>query len=171
MTLFAKPGAPVVINSVADWIDDKFYSTVTMDNGGLALKVAPRALPAFGEEPGNLRQEFHRWPDVLNWYANRPNDLGRRHEVLAELRSGERRMTRMLAQTITMGLKIRQRDADAVVDMIALTRFGDTDSEWALANLIDAAVELAADEHERLAQAWADAARERRWSVAAGPPL
>lgn len=164
MTITLGNGSTV---ELADWIDDKVYSTVTI-NGSSAHH---RPLPQFGEFPGDRGQDRYRWPDILHWYGNRPNDPARRHEIIDELRCGSRYMTRMLAQTIVLGLAVPPGDRAALVDILMATNFGDADSEWALANLIDAAVELAADENERLARAWADAARERRWSVAAGPPL
>lgn len=156
-------GHPV---DLCDWVDDKLYSTVEI-GGGSSLH---RPLPQFGEFPGERDQYRYRWPDVLRWYVNNA-EFERAPNVLAELRKGSRHMTRMLAQTIVLGLAVRPCDKDAVVDMITSTHFGDADSEWALANLIDAAVELAADEHERLAEAWACAARERRWTVPDGAPL
>lgn len=157
---------------LADWVDDRMYSTVNVDkrNYGLAFETVRRPLPEFGALPGEREQSQYRWPDILRWYVNNA-EFERAPSVLRELRNGERRMTRMLAQTFALGLMVRPRDKDAIVDMIYTTHFGDVDSEWALANLIDAAVELAADENERLAEAWANAARERLWAVPDGPPL
>lgn len=159
-------GVPITF---ADWIDDRMYSTVSQ--GSAADVTRWRPLPTFGEFPGDCRQGRFRWPDILHWYTNRPNDPTLRHDVLDELRKGNRRMTRMLASTLVDGLRVRVRDGDAIVNMLVSTSYGNVESEWALANLIDAAVELAADEHTRLAEAWAAAARERVWSVPDGRPL
>lgn len=164
MTLFAKPGAPVTINSVADWIDDKFYGTVEVGSVGGLRAFERRPLPAFGEFPGEREQAQYRWPDILRWYVNNA-DFERAPSVLGELRAGARRMTRMLAETLSLGLKVRPRDKAAVIDMIYATHFGDVDSEWALANLIDVAVELAADETEP------PCPRVRDWAISDGAPL
>lgn len=128
---------------LADWIDDKVYSTVALSAAGPGPRRPP---PLFGELPGDgARQYQHRWPDILRWYVNNREPVVA-HDVLHELRSGARRMTRMLADTLVTGLHVCPQDRAALIDMITSTHFGDADSEWALANLIDAAVGIAAAE-------------------------
>lgn len=156
-----------VIN-LGDWLDDKLYSTVELGNGA----TLSRPLPQFGELPGDKNQQQFRWPDILRWHSLAGGtSVEYAHNILRDLRIGERRMSRMLARTLVTGLRIRNGDCDAVVDMFMATNFTDVGSEWALAHLIDAAAELAADERAWLAQAWADAARERVFTVGGGAPL
>lgn len=147
-------------------------TTATVEVGQGGLRALERRLPTFGELPGDRRQETWRWPDILRWHSLAGGaSVEYAHNILRDLRTGARHMSRMLARTLVTGLKVRNADRDAVVDMFMATSFTDIDSEWALANLIDAAVERATDEHERLAEAWANAARERTLVITSRPPL
>jgi len=120
--------------TMADWIDDKLYETVSFG-------ATERPRPGFGHLPGG--RWHRRWPDVLHkakvWGRHGP-DAG---AMLDRVREARIFFTEEDCLRITKQLHLNDEATEAVAIMITVTDFTDCDSEWALVNLIDAAVETA----------------------------
>jgi hypothetical protein len=133
------PGTTVRIGgkviSIGDWVEDKLYST-------LAFGRAKRERPGFGHLPGG--RYARRWPDVL--YRSKVWGRIQRTAVepmLDRIREDRLFFTEPDCMRIATWLRLTAEATKTVAVMIAMTDFTDCDSEWALANLIDAAVETA----------------------------
>ena len=136
----AAPGLTTItvggqVITLGDWVEDKVYDT-------LSFEAAGRERPGFGHLPGGRYER--RWPDVLHMSTV----WGRIHRravepLLDRIREGRIFITEEDCLRIAQHLSLNEEATEAVAVMISITNFTDCDSEWALVNLIDAAVETA----------------------------